>query len=123
LHHLLTFVLLAFACYRITRLAILDTIFDAPRDAIHTWLLNGNDEVGRGWRRIYKPEFLHGPGRVRMKLHELLACPYCLSIWVAGGLQLAIWNWRPVPLPLFYFLALSGASLAIYQYIDFQSDE
>jgi hypothetical protein len=24
---------------------------------------------------------------------------------------------------LFYFLALSGASLAIYQYIDFQSDE
>jgi hypothetical protein len=118
-----TFVLLAFITYRITRLAILDTIFDAPRDRIHAWLLNGFDEPGKGWRRVYKPRWFSQPTWIGAKIEEMISCPYCLSVWVGAGLQLGVWHWRSIPLPALYFLALSGAGMVIYQYIDFEPEE
>lgn len=164
MRHLLTFVILSFACYRITRLAILDAIFDKPRDEIHAWLLNGNDPAKwrkshlRYWAYTWVPIgvlafaggtwiadhrtigvthyvaaalwllamyllFSDGPTWVGMKIEEMISCPYCLSIWVGAGLQLLTWPHRSIPLPAFYFLALSGAGMVVYQYIDFEPEE
>lgn len=172
---LLTFLILSFACYRITRLAILDTIFDAPRDWLHAWLLNGNDhehpfvryiaavagscmvmlsmifglgavigtwpwmtDIDRsaaawwclGWAIaalvvVALGQLLgaDGPTWIGHKIEEMISCPYCLSVWVGLGLMLGTWTVRPIPLPAFYFLALSAGGMVVYQYIDFEPDE
>lgn len=57
----LRIVLAALATYRLTRLAVEDTLLDEPRDALAGWL----------------------DDRRHPKLAELVSCPWCASFWVA----------------------------------------
>lgn len=59
------------AAYRITRLLVIDTLFEEPRDALQRWL-------GRG------------DGFFRQKLLELTLCPYCVGVWVSAAVWLVI---------------------------------
>lgn len=43
----LTFFIATFATYRLTRLVVVDTIFDGPRGALDEWLLKGESHVAR----------------------------------------------------------------------------
>ncbi|MDX3345901.1 DUF1360 domain-containing protein [Streptomyces sp. ME02-6987-2C] len=65
-------VLLAFAGYRATQLAVHDTILDPARNALFSWHS----------RKIDSP--------VRSATVQLISCPYCMGWWIAGVL-LAVW--------------------------------
>jgi hypothetical protein len=101
---LLTFVILAFATYRIARFLVLDTLIDGPRDKFHDWLT--------------KPESL---SVWRLKLAELLTCPYCITVWVAAGVtvfwSLVVDEWLGWAF-LLVWPAVAGASLVPWAYID-----
>lgn len=43
----LTFFVAVFATYRLTRLVVVDTIFDGPRDALDEWLRKGETQSAR----------------------------------------------------------------------------
>jgi len=57
------------ATYRLVRLAIEDTIFDEPREALHEWCEKGGPI--RGW-------FL-----------DLITCPWCLGVWFSAAVTVA----------------------------------
>jgi hypothetical protein len=75
----------ALACYRLTRLAVRDTITQPVRRRL-------TDRYEGGW------------------LLELASCPWCISVWIGCGVALAtyfapaIWSWPAA------FLALSAVA-------------
>lgn len=106
-------VLIALATFRLTRLIIKDEFPPVkwPRDKILNWL-DPDDE--------YKIEWLakHGTGleppdghlgAVGRSLAYLLACPWCMSVWVGAGLTYATTFYVTVPLP---WLVWAGACAA-----------
>lgn len=92
-------VVLALACYRVTRFIIDDTLIDRQRD----WVFR---------RTAGHP-----------KIHELLDCPYCVSIWVAAGMVAGADLVTSVPLPLLTWLATSGGALVAWKFIEVEDDE
>ncbi|MFJ2745363.1 DUF1360 domain-containing protein [Streptomyces sp. NPDC087440] len=64
-------VLLAFAGYRGTQLAVHDTILDPLRDRIHAW-------------HEKRPE-----APVRNAVVSLIACVYCMGWWISGAVLAA----------------------------------
>lgn len=58
-------VFLVLAAYRLTRLIVIDTIFDGPRDKIYDWL---------------SPK-----GVVGDKLSYLISCTWCAGVWISLG--------------------------------------
>lgn len=87
-------ILLTLACFRLTRFAVTDTLFDGPRNALHRLVLGKNH---RNWR---------------VKVLEGLQCGHCLSVWFAAGLVWAADLHGPVPSPALMFLAVAaGASI------------
>lgn len=85
--------------YRLTRMVILDTLFDTPRIWFHGWLL------GR-------------TGRLRAKVYELVTCPFCISVWIAGVVVAAATIWRPVPDPVWVWLASAAGSLMVWRFVE-----
>lgn len=59
-------VLLALAAYRVTRLIVIDAIFDTPRDTAYNWLER------KGWTGD--------------KLSYLISCTWCAGVWVSAGI-------------------------------------
>lgn len=88
----MTLVVLALAGYRLTRLVVLDTILDGPRD----WLL----------RRLATRPHVKAP--VRAKLSELLQCVYCVGVWATLAI-VAVWHWAPGLRPGVMVIAVIGA--------------
>lgn len=72
---ILLVILLSPASYRITRLLVKDLIFDGPRAAIITKLVQLPDG---GFRRI----------GFRAKLAYLIGCEFCVGVWVSLTLML-----------------------------------
>lgn len=103
-----TFVILAFAVYRITRFLIHDTLIEKQRLWVYRKIAKAVPAEGGGYRI---PEG-------RTKLLELLQCPWCLSIWIAAGTVFAASRRRSIPLPVIYFPALGGAAVYIWDHID-----
>ncbi len=105
---LASLILLPFAVYRITRFFIMDTVIDGTRDKIHNWLLRPNDD--------------QEVPLLRFKAHELLSCPYCLSVWVAAAC-VVFWSlviadqWIGWSF-LIFWPAVAGAALVPYEYVD-----
>lgn len=64
-------VVAAFAAYRVTRLLVIDALFEGTRDRLIARLADGG-------------------GLVRSKLLELLLCPYCVGVWVSIGVWVVI---------------------------------
>ncbi len=90
---------LSLATYRITRFAILDSLVEEPRTAVLRWLTSK-------------------PGVVRGKAHDLLTCPYCLSVWVAAALTASVASLIDTPLPLLVWLAASGGTMTVWRFVE-----
>lgn len=86
---LLVFVVLALASYRLTRLLVIDTIFEPMRDAI--------------WSR-FAPS--HPVG-------YLFTCMWCMSIWVSSLLVLCYTIFSTVTLVFAMIFALSAVASLI----------
>lgn len=88
---------LSLATYRVTRFVIEDTLIQHQR----IWVLN----------RILGRK----PSAWREKLHELLSCIFCLSVWCAGGAVAITNQFVSIPLPILMWLGVCGGSLVIFQ--------
>jgi hypothetical protein len=114
-------VVLAFAAYRVTRFIIEDTLVDAQRD----WLLK---RILRNWATDHEMKIIPEPmansqgliSKPRLKLYEVLVCPWCMSVWVSAGtvgLAWATWD-HPRPPLLWEWLFVAGASIGLYWAIE-----
>lgn len=101
---LLTFVILSAATYRVARFLILDTLIENLRIRVHTWLTN--------------PESI---SVTRLKVAELITCPWCLTVWVALAV-VTFWSLVVVDWIGWAFLlvwpAVSAGSLVFWTYVD-----
>lgn len=101
------FVILSAAIYRIARFLILDELIEEWRDALYGKLAEH-------------------PSKLTIKLQILMLCPFCLTIWVSGGVM-AYWYllgetstaWA---LPV-YVVAGSTGALVLWHYIDAEDDK
>jgi len=94
---LLTFIIIAsLITYRITRLAITDTILDTPRIWFHQTI------IGR-------------PGKFRMWFYELITCKYCLSVWIAAAVVAILNIWLPVEVPVAMWPATAAGALIVWK--------
>lgn len=104
----LLFVVHAFVVYRVTRFVILDDVIEELRDRVLNKLLDGLEEDQLRLLPLW-----------RRKLYTLLNCPFCVSIYVAAGVTLAHrWVVEPLPVPVWWWVAIAAASLVAYAYID-----
>lgn len=95
-------ILLSLAVYRVTRFVILDTIIAHQR----IWLLNKIlGRKPRGWRE---------------KIHELLQCPFCLSVWLAGASVALGDRWVSVPLPWLAWLGVCTGTVVVWRFVEGQ---
>lgn len=94
-------VLLSLACYRVTRLVVKDTIIDGFRIWLHTAILGRKPRL---WRE---------------KLQELVSCPFCISVWIAGALTLLADHYvGSLPLPFAVWGAVAAGSLVAWRIIE-----
>ena len=101
----LLFGLMSLAGYRVTRLIVMDTF--PPIAAVRRVLAGDPDENVR--RARWSPEWLA----------ELVTCPWCMSVWVAGGLTLIIDIVHGLPLPLLWWPAVAAAAVWISHLEDY----
>lgn len=113
---LITVVILSLVTFRLSRLVTHDTIFKEIRERIVYWIAHGKvtfDDEG-------KPT--HMPRRMakwRDKLIKLVTCPYCLSVWCAGGVTATHHFFvDPLPYPIWVWLAVAGGTLVVWEYTD-----
>lgn len=74
---LVTLVVLALASYRITRILVIDSLFDGSRTKFHSFLLNRQGKSKVFWEKIY----------------ELTSCTWCAGVWVSFLLY-SIYVWQ-----------------------------
>ena len=75
--NLLTFIILIFAAYRITRFFIIDSMFDGTRTKLHVYLVNKSKKSNDFWDKI----------------HDLTSCTWCWGWWISLILySLYIWE-------------------------------
>jgi hypothetical protein len=97
---LILIVILGLVTYRVSRFIILDTLIEGWRDVFHSWLLS-------------KPKLW------RVKLEELLGCPFCVSIWVsAGACLLTRWLVGSFAMPVWVWLGAATVALVVWEIID-----
>lgn len=94
-------VLLSLATYRITRLIVEDTIWHTWRVRLHAAIL------GSGKQRLW-----------RDKLHELISCPFCISVWVAAAVVAATDAFTSVPLPFAAWGAVAAGALVTWRIVE-----
>ena len=98
--YVVTLVVLSAAAYRVSRFLVLDTLIDEPR----SWVL---DKLERK------------PGLFYAKLTDLIGCPYCITIWVAGA-TVAVHHFfiDNMPVPIWTWLAVATGSLVVWGAVD-----
>lgn len=74
---LLTFLVLGFAAFRITRFFIIDSFFEGYRTKFHIYLTSRNGKL----------KFL------AFKLYELTSCTWCLGFW-ASLVVYSLYTWN-----------------------------
>lgn len=100
------FVLLALACYRVTRLVTMDKItepiFEPIRERLEARWINrhaGDDE---------NLAYLYGKSAEwNSKLAFMLSCPWCLGFWVSGAGTLLVSLAYGLDYPILTWFALS----------------
>lgn len=102
-------VILAFANYIISRVAIVDKIFEGWRSRLLGWIQPTIDWEGKiGLRTI-----------LRIKLHEMLTCMYCFPAYPAAAMVFVVDRWyHPIPLPALVWLTTWGITHVIWQFVD-----
>lgn len=96
------------AVYRVTRFIIRDTLIDELRQKVQVTLSGGYVQRNGEWRL----------SKWRQKLLELIGCPYCVSIYIAGATVLATWCRRGTRLPLVQWPAMSAAALVAWRIVE-----
>lgn len=98
--YIVLLIVLSAVCYRVSRFIVLDTLIDEPRNWVLSWL-----EMHPNW--------------FTNKTHELLGCPWCVTIWVAAGtVALQHFVVDPVPVPIWTWLATATGALVFWGLID-----
>lgn len=119
-HVWLTFVLLCFVTYRVTRFIVLDSLIEVWREKFYNALLAPLSESDR---RLVLDLHEDAPLRIlpwwRRKFYQLFSCPFCISVWIAGAVVSITNQWyEALPLPVWWWLAVSTGSLIVYRIID-----
>ena len=111
---LVRYIILSAVVYRVSRFIIMDTGF-------MDWLTGRVDEGGEritvdkhddpvSWRQL---------NFVKRKTAELMGCPWCVTVWIAAAVVLLTWLFSDdLPMPWFYWPALSAGGLVFWAIID-----
>ena len=89
-------ILLSLAAYRLTRLVVSDTVWAGRRTKMLRWF------AARNWGKAV----------------ELFNCPFCMSVWIAGGLVLVTDLTVGVQNPGLMWPAVAGGALVAWRYIE-----
>jgi hypothetical protein len=121
----LLFIILAATVSRVTRFIVFDSLIDVQREWVLRKLkppaelpvITGDEPIGT--------EFEWTPPQTRFKvlrdkLATLIDCPWCVSIWVSAATLWATYLFTEVtvPLPVFYWLALSMVATLLIDWSD-----
>jgi hypothetical protein len=109
----LILVVLSLATFRITRLITRDDF--PPVWYVRVWI--------REARPVKVREFIDSTGQrvgnaTYWWLGELVSCPWCASAYVSGTFVGFTWWLHGMPLPIFCWLAVWGASAAVSYFTD-----
>jgi hypothetical protein len=117
-----TFLILSFVTYRVTHLIVMDTLFEGMRDRLLDKLTTGEGTDGethvidkhrdpKAWEKL--PIW-------RTKIFDLITCPFCMGVWVAGGTVILhdAFVDPNLPMPVWYWVGLSTAMLVWWAIID-----
>lgn len=100
---LLTLIILAFASFRITRLALFDTILDNIRLKFHMWLTSDKKVGNPLWNKIY----------------DVVSCSWCLGTYVSllvFSVYFAAWPWEFGREGWIEFAAVAGMQGLLHAY-------
>lgn len=95
---------MSLTAYRATRFIIEDDLIEKPRTKLKF--------------KILAPEAGVPKSPFRVKVVDLLECPYCMSVWVTAGVFLATWAFTPIALPALSWGATCGAVMAWWRLIE-----
>lgn len=115
------FIILSAAVYRITRFIIMDSLWDDTRNRFLDWLTTGTNAFGERAPIDNKldPEHWRQLNFYKRKTAELMGCPWCVTVWVAAAVVLLTWLFsEDLPIPWFYWPALSAGGLTFWAIID-----
>lgn len=112
-------VVISLAAYRITRLIVEDGIIDTQRDwvlkrVLQRWTKDFEDDV------VPDPQALaaHEIAKWRLKVWELLTCPYCMSVWVTTAVTLVLALVWSVPDPFVAWLGALGGTMVVWRIVE-----
>lgn len=93
-------VLLGLVTYRVGRFIVLDDLIVGIRDRVET-VLERNAHV-LVWR----------------KLHQLIGCAFCVTIWVSAGATLVTDAITEVPMPVWVWLGAATVAVVVWNQLD-----
>jgi hypothetical protein len=103
------FLLLSLVTYRVGRFVVLDDLISGLRNSLLTWLERPGKEREKPppWSTLRD-----APPLWRHKVSQLLGCPFCVTVWVAGG-AVAVTHFLvdPLPVPVWWWLGVAGAAV------------
>jgi hypothetical protein len=98
--YLVLLIVLSATVYRISRFIVLDTLIDEARNCVLSWL---ELRTSMFWSKI----------------HDLLGCPYCITIWISAAAVAITDIWiTGVPMPVWTWLAAASGALLFWAAID-----
>jgi hypothetical protein len=121
LNTVLLILILSLVTYRVTRFIILDSLIERWRERFYEWILSPLDENERACViDVHEDWPLRKLPWWRRKSYQLFSCPFCISVWVAGGAVILteLLADFDVVMPAWTWLAISALSLVVYKYID-----
>ena len=78
----ITFVLVALAVARLSRLVVADRLTEAPRERMKAWI----------WARAARRATARGETKLAEPLGvSFLGCPWCVSIWIGAVAAVVTW--------------------------------
>lgn len=98
---MLTFIILSFVVFRVSRFIVHDTLIDEPR----AWVMHklGGHYKVKPTGEVYMPKW-------REKLLDLIQCQWCIGIWVAAATTAVADQFTSIPLPALFALGIAGLS-------------
>ncbi|MGP7817244.1 DUF1360 domain-containing protein [Niallia sp. 01092] len=105
--HVMDFILLILASFRITRLMVYDTITEFIRNIVLEEITEKNEA---GQDEIY---YVPKSGKVRSFFGELISCYWCTGVWSAIFLTLLYFLFPVVYTPFVLVFAIAGAAALI----------
>lgn len=106
----LTYILIALATHRLTRLVTRDKfpLIAVPRYYVTNWL-DPSDEYISVYRKKHpdRQDPKSHWGIVGSSLAYLWECDWCVSVWVSAGVVYATCHWTSVPYPILVWLTAS----------------